>query len=114
MSESVSKTYKRGDTGPAVTVICKDGDVPVNLTGATSCKFLMGTINAQGNSTPKVNAAATFDADRSTGKVHYSWATNDLDTAGEFKAEVEVTWPAGKQTYPAADYLTIVVVADVA
>jgi hypothetical protein len=117
---SQEMTYKRNDTGPDITVVCLDGpegdpsSSPVNLTGATSAKFLMGTINAQGNSTVKVTGAASFDPDRTTGKVTYSWASTDLDSAGDYKAEVEVTWSSGdKQTFPGDGYLTIHVVADV-
>lgn len=108
------KTYKRGDTGPPITITCLDGTVAKDLTGATSAKFIMGTINAAGNSTAKVNAPAAFDADRTTGKVTYTWAAADLDTAGAYVAEVEVTFSNGqKQTYPSNGYLTITVMADV-
>lgn len=112
---ATSKTYKRNDTGPPITIVCLDGVNPQNLTGATTAKFLMGTINAQGVSTIKVNGTMTFDADRTTGKVSYDWGNTDLDTVGEYKAEVEITWANGdKQTFPGDGYLTIIVVGDLA
>lgn len=111
---AISQAFKRNDTGPPIVITCLDGDVPMNLTGAVSARFLMGTISATGVNFTKVAGACTFNSDRSTGKVTYDWADNDLNTAGEYKAEVEVTWASGDiQTFPADGYLTILVVADV-
>lgn len=112
---ATSKTYKRNDTGPPITIVCLDGTNVQNLTGATAAKFLMGTINAQGVANIKVNGNMTFDADRSTGKVSYDWGATDLDTVGDYKAEVEITWANGdKQTFPGDSYLEIKVVGDLA
>lgn len=111
---ATTKTFKRNDTGPPITIVCLDGANPQNLTDAASAKFLMGTINAQGVASVKAQGAMTFDADRSTGKVTYDWQAADLDTVAEYKAEVEITWANGdKQTFPGTGYLTIIVVADV-
>lgn len=111
---ATTKTYKRNDTGPPITIACLDGNTPQNLTTATSAKFIMGTINAQGVATVKVQGAMTFDADRTTGRVTYDWGVNDLNATGEYKAEVEITWANGDvQTFPSEGYLTIAVVADV-
>lgn len=111
---ATSKTYKRNDTGPPITITCLDGTNPKDLTSATSAKFLMGTINASGVSTAKVTGSMTFDADRTTGKVTYTWGATDLDTPGDYKVEVEVTFSNGeKQTYPSDSYLTVSVIADV-
>ena len=110
---ATEKVYKRNDTGPPITIVCLDGTVPQNLTGATAARFLMGTISAQGNATIKVDGTMTFDADRTTGKVTYDWGLTDLDTVGEYKAEVEITWGNGdKQTFPGDSYLIIKVVGD--
>ena len=111
---ATTKNYKRGDTGPPITITCLDGTNPKDLTAATSAKFLMGTINAQGVSNVKAQGNMTFDADRGTGRVTYSWQAGDLDTPGEFKVEVEVTFANGtKQTFPSNGYLTVSVMADV-
>lgn len=105
---------KRGDRRPSIVIQCLDGATPVNLTGATSAKFIMGTVDAGGVGTPKVNAAATI-TNAVLGEVTYHWILADVDTIGEYKAEVEVTWSDGKlQTFPAAGYLTVKVVADIA
>lgn len=111
---ATTKTYKRNDTGPPITIACLDGNTPQNLTGATSAKFIMGTIDASGVSTQKVTGTMTFDADRTTGRVTYDWGVSDLNATGEYKAEVEITWSNGdKQTFPSEGYLSIIVVADV-
>jgi hypothetical protein len=111
---STTQSFKRNDTGPPIVITCLDGDLPMNLTGATSAKFIMGTISSTGVNFTKVSALCTFNSDRATGRVTYDWAVNDLNTAGEYKAEVEVTWASGDiQTFPADDYLTIVVIPDV-
>jgi hypothetical protein len=110
---ATEKTYKRNDTGPPITVTCLDGSNPQNLTGAASAKWLMGTINGAGVASIKAQGAMTFDADRSTGRVTYDWTNSDLDTVGEYKAEVEITWSNGdKQTFPGDGYLAIIVVGD--
>jgi hypothetical protein len=111
---ATTKTYKRNDTGPPITIVCLDGNTPQNLTTATSAKFLMGSINAAGVSTVKVQGSMTFDADRTTGRVTYTWGATDLDTTGDFKVEVEITYANGsKQTFPSDSYLTVSVLADV-
>lgn len=110
---ATSKTYKRNDTGPPITITCLDGANPQNLTAATTAKFIMGTINAQGVASIKCQGTMTFDADRSTGRVTYDWGNTDLDTIGDYKAEVEITWSNGdKQTFPGNGYLDIKVVGD--
>lgn len=109
-----SKTLKRNDTAPNIGIVCLSDSNPKDLTGATVAKFLMGTIDATGASTTKVNGTMTFDGDRTSGLVYYSWAVGDLDAAGIYKAEVEITWADGKkQTFPEDGYLEIIVLADV-
>lgn len=109
-----SNTYKRNDTGPPVSIVCLDGDSPIDLTNATSARFLMGQVNAAGVSTIKVQGTAAIATDKTTGTVTYNWVVGDLDTVGTYSAEVEITWTTGKkQTFPAANYLTILVVADI-
>jgi hypothetical protein len=111
---AITKNYKRNDTGPPITITCFDGTNPKDLTGASSAKFLMGTITSEGVSTIKAQGAMVFDADRTTGKVTYTWGATDLNTPGEFKVEVEITFANGtKQTFPSGGYLTVTVMADV-
>lgn len=95
-----------------MSVTLTEGGEAIDLTTASSVKFIMVPVSS---STPKVNAAATFASDRTTGGVSYSWGATDTDTVGLYKAEWEVTWAdATKQTFPSDDYLYVVVVADLA
>lgn len=105
-------SIKRGDRKPPMTSTLTSGGGAVNLTGATSVKFIMTLLGA---SSPKVNAAAAFDPDRATGKVSYEWGATDTDTAGVYRAEWEVTWPGSlPQTFPSDGYIWVEVVADLA
>lgn len=111
---ATSKTFKRNDTAPSIAITCTSDGSAKDLTGAASAKFLMGTIDGAGVATTKVEGTMSFDADRSTGLTYYEWQTTDLDTAGTYKVEVEITWADGKvQTFPEDSYLEIVVMADV-
>lgn len=108
----MSVVMKKNDRRPTMTsTLTSDGE-PINLTTASSVKFIMTPTTS---TTPKVNAAASFDADRTTGGVSYSWAAVDTDTVGLFKAEWEITWGDGtKQTFPSDDYVYVKIVADLA
>jgi BppU N-terminal domain len=103
-------TFKKGDRLPAVqaTLLDRDGDA-VDLTGATVL-FLMRN---QVTKAVKVNAAATL-VNAALGIVSYAWAAADLDTAGFYEAEFEVTLAGLKQTYPNDRFINIEVVEDVA
>lgn len=99
-------TTKRNDTFP-IKATLEDADGPVDLTGAT-VKFLMQDL--QGNQV--VDASATI-TNASQGKVEYNWVSGDVDTAGEFEAEFEVTFSSGKvRTFPNEDYITVVIEED--
>lgn len=100
---------KRGDTQPAVQITCLGGDgQAVDLTGA-SARFLM---KAEGASAPKVDRTADVH-DAAAGLVWYAWQQGDTDTAGQFQAEVEITFGDGtKETFPAGDYIPILILAD--
>lgn len=64
---------------------------------------------AVGANTLKVNAAANI-TDEEGGEISYDWAVGDTDTPGLYYAEWVVTFGNGvPQTYPAEDYLWIVV-----
>lgn len=106
--------FKQNDTAPAYVVQLRDttggGDVAVDLTLASSVKFLM---RSSGGSV-KVNQPATF-YDRAAGTLVYAWGASDLDTVGEYEVEFEVTWTDGTiETFPNDSYNTIVVVDDIA
>lgn len=62
----------------------------------------------------KVNATAAI-TNGAGGIVQYDWLAADTDTAGNYLATWEVTWPSGKkQTFPTAANLTINVFGDLA
>jgi hypothetical protein len=99
---------KRNDTTPVVGTITKNG-VAQSLAGAT-VRFLMW----QGNSL-KVDGTATPDPDQVTnkGKVVYSPAVDDFDTADEYHQEWEVTFVSGvRTTFPEVGYNTVIVEPD--
>lgn len=107
-----SFTIKKGDRLPALAAICKDSaGVVVDLTAATSVKFLMK--NAQGGAV-KVNTVAVI-ASAAGGQVRYDWAAIDTDTAGTFQGEFEVIFPTALPlSFPNNEFITINVVSDVA
>lgn len=104
-------TYKQNDTAPAYTVQLTDEDsAPVALTLASSVKMLMRMV---GTTTAKINAAASI-LYAATGIIAYPWSASDLNTVGEFEAEVEVTWVDGTvETFPNDGFNTILVVDDI-
>jgi len=84
---------KVGDTGLDLNAIVRDsnGD-PKDIAGAT-VRFHMRPIEG-GDAT--VAAAATNDqAGSGTGAVKYSWAPTDVDTAGWFVGEFQITYVGG-------------------
>ena len=107
-------TIKRGDLLPPITIAAtySDGTV-IDLTAATTPKFMMRLASAADLSTPKVNATATI-VDGPGGTIRYSWAGTDTDTAGLYTAEFEVTLGGKKLTVPSASKLTVRIVEDIA
>lgn len=102
-------TIKAHDRLPVIQAVLGTGGAEVNLTGATSVKFIMKPVSG---STVKVNSAATI-VDPVAGLVQYDWLAIDTDTPGEYLAEWEVTWSGGKkQTFPTLSYHSVNVNAD--
>ena len=100
----------RGDFLPDITIAAtySDGAV-IDLTTATSPKFIMRSASAADLSTPKVNTTATV-VDGSAGTMRYSWAGTDTDTAGTYIAEFEVVIDGKKLTIPNRKQKLIVIV----
>jgi hypothetical protein len=103
---------KRNDTGSTITATLTDaGGNAVDLSGAT-VKF---TMTPDGSTTPKVNKQGATIVTAASGIVRYTWQAGDLDTAGPFRAEWEVTFGGGAvQTYPGTGYLRVYVGTDLA
>lgn len=85
-------------------------ETPVDLTGASSVRFVMTT--AVG-AVSKVSAAAVIETPATLGIVRYDWLAADTNLPGKYLGEWEVTWVGGKkQTFPTGSYHTIEVLAD--
>jgi hypothetical protein len=106
---------KRGDRRPhfRVQLLATDpanppAKIPVDLTGASSVKFLMGKLG----DALTVNSTGTF-IDRVNGIVEYAWGATDTTQSGSFKMEVEVDWGGGeKQSFPSTGYFDITISDD--
>lgn len=102
-------TLKAHDTMPPIQATLSSGGSAMNLTTATSVKFIM---KAVAGLTAKVASPAVIVTPAS-GVVRYDWATGDTDTPGDYTAEWEITWAAGKkQTVPTLTYHTVTILAD--
>lgn len=103
-------SIKAHDRLPAIEATLTSGDSRVDLTTATSVKFIMKLV---GSGTVKVNATATIEDPPTLGQVRYDWLSVDTDTPGSYQAEWEITWTGGKkQTVPTISYHTVDVLAD--
>ena len=107
---------KQNDQRPLFVVVLKDnfgevGEAVVDLTTATSAVFNMR--NASGGSIA-INRAAAVITSAASGMITYSWGTADLDTAGTYEAEIEITWNDGKkETFPNDSYWEVIVTEDI-
>ena len=107
---AVKFTTKRNSRRPylRLSVKSKDGSA-FPLTGALSVRFLM---YSEGSNVAKVDADAVLE-DIPGGLLRYEWAATDLDTAGEFFAEFDVSFPNGeKMTLPLTGVIRVTVYED--
>lgn len=103
---------KQNDLQPDFRARLLDEDTPVDLTSATSVQMLMRNRRAGLKVHAPMAIADQTDTDLK-GVVSYTWAPGDTDTAGDFQAEIQVTWPNSKpQTFPAKGHITIVIEKD--
>lgn len=100
---------KRGDTRTAIKATLKDAkEQPVDLTNCR-VKFIMTKI---GGKTAKINREAIIK-DAANGIVWFVFEANEVDEAGTYRAEFEVTYADGRvETFPNADYITIIISPD--
>lgn len=97
---------KRGDTAPALTLVCELDGQPADLSGAT-----VRVIGKQGGG----HTIDTTVSGNAQGEVVYQWLPADTETVGTYQFEVEVTWPDERvQTFPAHRQAVVYVVSDLA
>ena len=86
-------TFTVGDTAPALTGTCMDGDTAADLSGAT----LSAHIRQPGGTVLTKPATAT---DAVNGAWQVAWVDGDLSQSGAHKVEVQVTYAGGQvQTF---------------
>ena len=107
-------TTKKNDLLPILSVTLQYADGAVDLSGASSIKFLM-ILKADMGDAPKIDATATPDPDQVTnkGKVTYTWVSGDTDTPGNYLGEFEVLYGTDPLTFPNASYYIIAIIDDV-
>jgi len=102
---------KQGDRLPAlaVTAIKNDGTA-YDLTGGS---VVFNMRNAE-TGVVKVSRSAAILVDGPTGKLRYEWEAADLDTAGIYEADFEITISSRKLTVPTNGYIQVSVLDDIA
>jgi hypothetical protein len=111
---SIDLTINRGDLFPPFkTTLEKLNETTgkwevVDLTNAETIKLYMIS------GTTEVEGTCTSSAPK-TGVAEYPWVAGDTETAGTYRAQVEVTWKTGKpQTFPNAGYYSVLIQPDLA
>lgn len=101
-------TMKANDTRPAIQATLSAAATDV----ISSVKFLM----SDSTGTLKVNAAGsivTQPSSTSGGVVKYQWVANDVNTAGNYRGEFQVTFNDSRiETYPNSAYIAISILPD--
>jgi hypothetical protein len=104
---------KAGDLEPAVLVVLTSQGAPLNVSTATSVRFIM---RAPGASSAVIDAAATKVDDGTVakrGQVKYVWQSGETATPGTYHAWFEVEWSAGRsQTFPPIGSMTVYIEGD--
>jgi len=97
-------TYKVGDTSPALRIqLLTMVGLPQDLTGATA-RLLLAKPSGK-----KLQGALTVEGGIE-GWVNRPWAAGDIDEAGIWQGEVEVTFSGGAvQSYPAFGHIRLIV-----
>jgi len=95
------------EAGAAVTFRMRpvpQGGVVTTIKATVVCSKLVGVVREDGS----IDTAAPYNVPGAGGRCQVDWGPTDLDTAGEFEAEVEVTLKTGKiKTIYKLLYLTI-------
>lgn len=100
----------QNDTKPSIYIVFRDRDTldPIDLSDATAVMYL----RAVGAATLKATVAGTllagyveddgsvttaspYDVAGAGGRIRFDWSAGDLDAAGYFEGEVEITFSGG-------------------
>lgn len=102
--------HRRNDTYPPIKATLKDSTgAAIDLTGCTVRFYAK-----QQGGVKTINGVCTITS-AAGGKVEYAWTSGDVDTAGVFQAEFEITRAdSKKQTVPSDEYVDLRIVADLA
>ena len=102
---------KRNDTRQYLERLLKNADgTAINLSGAT----VVFNMRLRGATTLKIDGGAVTIVVAATGSVKYEWADGDLDTAGYYEGEFEVTFADSTViTVPNEEHIPITVTADI-
>jgi hypothetical protein len=96
------KTFKRGDVGTVISGVARDRDGPVPLGDAQECLLVLG--DGSGlviEGVAEVVAPEARRRDPDCGAWTYTMTVEDVAQAGEFEAELQVTWMTGDiRTFP--------------
>jgi hypothetical protein len=108
---------KQHDTSPAIKETLVGGNgLPVNLAGS-EVRFFMKHLD---DLRPPIAGVANIDqvgdgSDGSMGRVSYDWQVGDLDVAGGYKAEWQVTFTGAGglvETFPNDRSVLVAVIPD--
>jgi hypothetical protein len=104
----MTHTMKKGDLFPPLVVtLAHEGEEPLDLSTAT-VRFVMKARRGPVKVDRALVPAAISGAD-----VTVDWVAGDTDTAGIYRAEVEVTFTGGMSaTFPNGEYLLVEIVDD--
>lgn len=100
---------KAHDLLPVLRVNLTRGGFNVDVTAATSIKFIM---TDKSTFTVVVNHLVVVE-DAPNGLVRYDWLTGDTVTPGDYLGEFQAIWPGPKpETFPTDSYMTIEIFRD--
>ena len=80
------------DYGTTLILTIKEGNSPLNISGATTLEIVFDRPNDNGETTK----TADFVTDGKDGKIKYIIESNLLDTPGEWKIQVVLTFANAK------------------
>jgi hypothetical protein len=83
-------TLKQYDTYPSLQATLTDSNGAINLTGASSVKFVM-----KGQSTGTIVLGNCSIVSATAGTVAYAWGATDTQTPDVYSVEFQITWTAG-------------------